>query len=124
MTPPDPDVAKGVRLHAAGRFHAAHGAFERAWVARGRAAPGVQALIQIAAACVRLERGQWRPADRLLRRARSRLVQDPSVGLHVRREAVLEGIDRCLDDLRQRATGTSPVSEPRVAYPPIRPVEA
>jgi predicted metal-dependent hydrolase len=96
---PDPDVRRGIELHAAGRFHAAHGAFERAWVVRGRAAPGIQALVQIAAACLHLERGRRRPAERLLRRARDKLRRDPTVADHVRLDELLAGIDRCLEDV-------------------------
>ena len=94
---PDPDIRRGIELHAVGRFHAAHGAFERAWVARGRAAPGIQALVQVAAACLHLERDRRRPAERLLRRARDKLLFDPSLDDHVQLDALLADIDRCLE---------------------------
>jgi predicted metal-dependent hydrolase len=65
----------GVRLFRAGRFHEAHDAFEALW--NGAAAtdrPVYQAMVQLAAAGVHLERGRPAPARILLRRARERLA--------------------------------------------------
>lgn len=117
---PDPDIRRGIELHAAGRFHAAHGAFEQAWVARGRAAPGVQALVQVTAACLHLERGRRRPAEQLLQRARNKLRLDPSVADHVRLEELLAGIARCLEAMTGPGLENDDGSVSRDRWPTVR----
>lgn len=116
---PDGDVTRGIELFAARRYHAAHSAFERAWMARGRAAPAIQGLVQIAAACVHLEHGRSRPADRLLRRAREKLVADPTAARHVRLDTVLASLDRCLHAIRDRADVGSRGPTPRSVFPTV-----
>jgi len=108
---------RGIELFAGGAYHAAHGAFERAWVRRGRAAPAIQGLVQIAAACVHLDHGRPRPAERLLRRARAKLVGDPTASDHVRVDDVLEGLDACLDALGRYPAGGAGAPVPRAAFP-------
>ncbi len=117
--PTDADVARGIDLFAAGRYHAAHGAFERAWVRHSRAAPAIQALVQIAAACVHLDRGRLRPADRLLRRARGKLVEDPAATHHVRLDDVLASLDRCLAAIGEHSAVRVEGRIPRSAFPTI-----
>jgi predicted metal-dependent hydrolase len=118
--PLDAEVVRGLELFAAGRFHAAHGAFERAWVARGRAAPALQALVQVAAACVHLDRGRLRPAERLMRRARMKLLEDPSAADYVRLEEVVSDLDACLEVVERHAAGNAHRPVPRSAYPTMR----
>ncbi len=68
-------AATGVQLFRAGRFDEAHDVFEGLWngaVASDR--PVYQALVQLAAAGVHLERGRPAPARILLRRAREKLA--------------------------------------------------
>lgn len=119
----DVDVERGLDLFAVGRYHAAHGAFERAWVRRGRAAPAIQGLIQIAAACVHLERGRLRAAERLLRRARARLLEDPSGSDHVRRGDVVASLDGCFEALARRPADRVDGPASRAAFPILRQVE-
>jgi predicted metal-dependent hydrolase len=113
----DADVACGIELFAAGRYHAAHGAFERAWVRRGRDAPAIQGLIQVAAACVHLDRERLRPAERLLRRAREKLCEDPSAPLRVRLDDLLASMDACLAVIGGDGEGHVRGRIPRTAYP-------
>ncbi len=115
--PTDPDIARGIELFAEGRYHAAHGAFERAWVRRGRAALAVQGLVQIAAACVHLDRGRLRPAERLLRRGRAKLLEDPSASDHVRPGDVVASLDGCLEVLAGRPEDRLDGPAPRTAFP-------
>jgi len=119
-TPPDSEVVRGLELFAAGRFHSAHSAFEQAWVARGRAAPALQGLVQVAAACVHLDRGRLRPAERLMRRARMKLLEDPSAVDHVRVEEVVSDLDACLEVVERHAACNAHRSVPRTAYPTMR----
>jgi len=70
--PTDDTLRRGAALYRSGRFFDAHEVWEDAWrqLARGSAAAALyQGLIQWAAACLKLESGQHRGAERLAERA-------------------------------------------------------
>ncbi len=71
-----PDFGKGVTDFRAGRFFEAHEEWELLWKeSKGEDKVFLQALIQLAAACVHIERGNAEPAKRLLALAKAKLDQ-------------------------------------------------
>ena len=69
-----PLFAKGVAEFRAGRFFEAHEEWERLWKeSKGDDKVFLQALIQLAAACVHIGRGNAAPAKRLLELAKAKL---------------------------------------------------
>ncbi len=87
-------LAEGVRRFDAGAFWHAHEVWEEAWKADGAAnRDRWKGLIQIAAACYHLQRGNQRPVAWLLGRARHHLgIHDPA-DWPFDREALLELIE-------------------------------
>ena len=83
MTASDhPLFRKGLDEFRAGRFFEAHEEWETLWAeSAGDTKVFLQALIQIAAACVHLTRGNAAPGARLLRLADEKLVRlEPGFG--------------------------------------------
>lgn len=81
----DPLFARGLEEFRAGRFFEAHEEWERLWMqAEGDARLFLQALIQVAAACVHLTRGNAGPGIRLLSLAAGKLERfgDEYSGIH------------------------------------------
>lgn len=65
-----PDFLRGLEAFDAGRFHEAHEHWEQVWkAAPPEERPLYRALIQLAAACWKIERDQYAPARRLLQRS-------------------------------------------------------
>jgi hypothetical protein len=74
----DPRFARGLEEFRAGRFFEAHEEWERLWNdSSGDDRVFVQALIQLAAGCVHLTRGNRAPAGRLFALARAKLERVP-----------------------------------------------
>ncbi|HEY9857598.1 MAG TPA: DUF309 domain-containing protein [Stenomitos sp.] len=65
---------RGLEAFNQGRFYVAHEAWEDVWKAAPPSErPYYRALIQLAAACLKIEQGHFGPARRLLERARGEL---------------------------------------------------
>ncbi len=72
----DPDFQEGVRLFNEGKYFEAHEAWEALWRRTGKPDPGREAihgLIQLAAACHHLGRGNLKGARSCLENARKHL---------------------------------------------------
>ncbi|MGA7616844.1 MAG: DUF309 domain-containing protein [Thermoanaerobaculia bacterium] len=108
----DPDFLLGIELFNSGRYWHAHEAWERLWlVAEGPRREFLQGLIQLAAACHHVLRGNLRGAQRLLDASLARLDLFPSLE---------EGID--LQALRESAAALRDRFDPDpAAVSPDRP---
>jgi uncharacterized protein len=88
---------KGIALFNQQRFFAAHEVWEIAWKkAQGQEKVFLQCLIQIAAALLHAERGNWRGAEALGNKARSKLGGLPLHVAGIQREDLLAILDQYL----------------------------
>lgn len=94
----NPRLAEGVRLFDAGEYWHAHEAWEDAW--RADDAPDRdyhKGLIQLAAACYHLRRGNHRPLAFLLTRAQHHLTVHDDARWPFDRDSLLELIEELAD---------------------------
>jgi len=74
----DPHYLRGLELYAEGRYWDSHEEWEELWhPATGATRHLLQGLIQLDAALIHTERGEWRGVANLLRRALGHLEQCP-----------------------------------------------
>jgi hypothetical protein len=75
----DDDIARGLAAFRESRFYEAHEHWEAVWRhSAGTERRLLQGLIQIAAACVHLEKGRPGPAGRLLVLSLEKLAEEPA----------------------------------------------
>lgn len=111
-------IREGVELFADRRFFEAHEAWESVWLAStGELRLFVQGLIQLAAACVHLQRGNQRGATGLLRSSLGKLAPFPSGYLGIDREEAVLAAGRILS--RLEAGETVDLRESALAVPPL-----
>ena len=101
---PDPDhgdaIREGIMLFADRRFFEAHEAWETVWLAStGELRLFVQGLIQLAAACVHVQRGNRRGAAGLFRSSLAKLAPFPQGYLGIDREETVAAARRLLSSL-------------------------
>ena len=100
--PPDPHggplFTKGLEEFRAGRFFEAHEEWETLWMkSEGDAKLFLQALIQVAAACVHLTRGNAAPGARLLGLADEKLARLGPRSEEINPDLLRKGIERALE---------------------------
>jgi predicted metal-dependent hydrolase len=106
--PPDPPggllFTKGLEEFRAGRYFEAHEEWESLWMkSEGDAKVFLQALIQIAAACVHLTRGNAAPGARVLRLADEKLARLAPRSEEIDSDLLRKGISRAQEHLRSGA---------------------
>lgn len=111
----DPGLRRGAALFNAGRYFAAHEAWERIW----RGAVGadrtiVQGLIQAAAAMLHRERGNSRGAERLWKRARAKLESAPEIYRGLAIGELRIALERCFVGLDRPGAANEPRPAPRL----------
>jgi len=91
---------EGLRLYNDGRFWHAHEAWEEIWLeADGVESRFYQGLIQVAAACFHIERGNWSGTYKLLHFATANLLPAEPAYLGLDVSQLLERIDLMLEEL-------------------------
>jgi predicted metal-dependent hydrolase len=96
--------ANGLAQFRAGRFFEAHEEWEKLWMTSdGDAKVFLQALIQLAAACVHLKRGNAAPGMRLLALAAGKLDRFGEAYGDVRLDFLRRGIATAQEQLRDGA---------------------
>ena|ERR1700744_3627960 len=102
-------LAEGLRLYEAGKFFAAHEAWESVWLqAREPEKTFLQGLIQVTAAFHHLERGNRLGTTRLLRAALRRLERYPEHFGGISLDLLREDIRGCLRVLETEPPGPPP----------------
>ena len=92
---------RGLEEFRAGRFFDAHEEWETLWLeSEGDAKLFLQALIQIAAACYHLTRGNVAPGTRLLSLAERKLAPFGDAYAGIRLDLLRRGITTAQDQLR------------------------
>lgn len=117
---PDPEgFRRGCEAFDAGRFFEAHEHWEVVWrAAPCEARPFYRAMIQLAAACLKIARQEFAPARQLLRRAVQGLAEAPSGlpgGVTDPRSQVLETLERLEALGAERVAEFDPRWFPRLA---------
>ena len=101
----DPELLEGARLLAAGRWRAAHEAFETAWRrSEGDGRELLQGLAQLAAALLKWAEGKPAPTATLLGRVRRRLEGLPSRVLDVE----VDTLESTVLELQERLAAGEP----------------
>ncbi|MEO8054313.1 MAG: DUF309 domain-containing protein [Acidobacteriota bacterium] len=94
----DPLFAKALEEFRAGRFFEAHEEWEALWMkSEGDERLFLQALIQVAAACVHLTRGNAAPAVRLLSLADEKLARLGPRSGEINTDFLRKGVGRTLE---------------------------
>lgn len=117
---PDPRFQQYWRLFRTGRFWDAHEVLEDLWLdTKGADKEFYQGLIQAAACLHHLGEGNMHGAEKLARTAGEKLQPFRSSHRGVQLDALLMGLQSCLDGARAEANAAGRIEHPRRRIPRV-----